>query len=230
MIFNNLQIILLLAIAANLDNLGVGISYGFQKRYIPNFSNLIIAIISAVLTFLAMIFGKWLEQVLPAWFANDLGASIIIGVGLWICWESLDRPFYLWLCRFIQSQQFTSKFILKIRRPRKNRAVINKPVFENDIPNLNTNPSICSIYPIQLGETIFLGISLSLNAIAEGLGASLAGYDPIVTSLSIGIFSYITVAIGQKIPKKIFNKFIGKLSEHLSGLLLIGIGIYELIS
>lgn len=196
MIFDKFQMLLLLAIAANLDNLGVGISYGLQRRYIPVFANLIIALISTVLTFFAMIFGQWLDRVLPVWAANDLGASIIIGVGLWVCWESLDRQ---------------------------------RPMFKNETSTLNGSGSVCCVSPIQLSETILLGISLSLNAIAGGLGASLSGYNPIATSFAIGLFSFITVALGQKLPRKIFRKSLGKLSQQISGLLLIVIGIYEIV-
>jgi len=228
MIFDKLPMLILLAIAANLDNLGVGISYGLQKRYIPVVSNLIIALISTVLTFIAMIFGQWLERVLPLWAANDLGASIIIGVGLWVCWESVERPSAKQIWQFFRSQIFHLK-VKKIFHRHPQKSNLQRPFFENDIASLNGNASVCYAAPIQLTETILLGISLSLNAIAGGLGASLSGYNPIAMSLTIGLFSYITVALGQKLPKKIFRKSLGKISQQISGLLLIGIGIYEII-
>jgi len=229
MIIDKFQMIFLLAIAANLDNLGVGISYGLQKRYIPVFSNLIIALISTVLTFFAMIFGQWLERVLPVWAANDIGASVIIGVGLWVCWESLDRPSYKQTWQFFSSQIFHLKFKKIFHKHPKNISCPQRPIFENDISSLNVSSSVCYVAPIQLTETIFLGISLSLNAIAGGLGASLSGYNSIATSLAIGVFSYITVAFGQKLPRRIFRKSLGKISQQISGLLLILIGIYEIV-
>ncbi|PZV15095.1 MAG: hypothetical protein DCF20_11810 [Pseudanabaena sp.] len=229
MIFDKFQMLLLLAIAANLDNLGVGISYGLQKRYIPVFSNLIIALISTVLTFLAMICGQWLERVLPIWAANGIGASIIIGVGLWVCWESLDRPSYKLIWQFFRSQISQVKFKKIFHRHPQNVPIHQRQMFGNNNSSVNANSSVCHVAPIQLSETILLGISLSLNAIAGGLGASLSGYNPVATSLAIGLFSYITVALGQKLPKKIFRKSLGKLSQQISGLLLILIGIYEII-
>ncbi|WP_055074983.1 manganese efflux pump [Pseudanabaena sp. 'Roaring Creek'] len=229
MIFDKFPVILLLAIAANLDNLGVGISYGMQKRYIPTVANLTIALISTVLTFLSMIFGQWLEHVLPIWAANDFGASIIIGVGVWVCWESLNRPSYQMIWRFLRCSLFQVKIKKVFHRHPQNNSLLHESGFENEISASNLNSSVCYAAPIQLWETIFLSISLSLNAIAGGLGASLSGYNPIVTSLAIGIFSYITVALGQKLPKKIFNKSLGKFSQQISGILLILIGIYEIV-
>lgn len=46
MFLEKFTIIILLAIAANLDNLGVGIAYGLRGRYISIVSNLTIALIS----------------------------------------------------------------------------------------------------------------------------------------------------------------------------------------
>ncbi len=73
-----------LALAANLDNLGVGIAYGLKRTSITPTANLLIALLAGELTFLAMAFGHWVNQVLSASMANALGAFLILGVGLWV--------------------------------------------------------------------------------------------------------------------------------------------------
>jgi putative Mn2+ efflux pump MntP len=234
-------IILLLAIAANLDNLGVGIAYGLRRRYIPALSNFAIALISAGLTLSAMLFGKWLERVLPVRVANDVGALIIIGVGIWVCWESVILPTYQWTGKFLQQAKQNKKYKHKVRPDRTLQLgqrssiedLVKRKVHSTNFENNNNIVSqrvtcLTAAYPVQLKETLLLGISLSLNAIAGGVGASLSGYDATLTSTAIGIFSYITIALGQNLSRKYFSKLLGKLSQQIAGLLLIAIGIYEI--
>ena len=97
-----------LSIAANLDNLGVGIAYGMRKTRISAVSNFLIALISAILTYLAMVFAQFLELVLPADIINELGAIIIIGVGIWVYIESEIKLVWIqlrsWFSRYFSSQ------------------------------------------------------------------------------------------------------------------------------
>ncbi len=247
MFLEKFTVIVLLAIAANLDNLGVGIAYGLRGRYISLVSNLTIALISGILTLAAMLFGKWLETFLSARLANDMGAFLIIGVGVWVCWESIIFPICLVIYKSLQKAKRGNKYSLRSQLSpslwfplsylirKKNQTQKKKGIgnfessnFENNIaPKIETY--LTGYYPVQFRETILLGISLSLNAIAGGLGASLSGYDATLTSIAIGLFSYITISLGQNLSRKYFNKLIGTLSQQISGLLLIGIGIYEML-
>lgn len=241
MILDKLAIILLLAIAANLDNLGVGVAYGLRRRYIPAISNLAIAVISGGLTLLAMLLGKWLERILPVRVANDVGAFIIIGVGIWVCWESVILPSCLWIGKFLRQAKQNNKYKRKamrgiVLRPSQQDLVPENSQRAAHLTNCDNNhhmvaeSAACVVtpYPVQLRETMLLGISLSLNAIAGGVGASLSGYDATLTSTAIGVFSYITIAIGQNLSRNYFSKLLGKLSQQVAGLILIAIGIYEL--
>ncbi len=49
---------LLIALSCNLDNVGVGISYGARGIKIPFVTNLFIALITGTGTLLAMVLGK----------------------------------------------------------------------------------------------------------------------------------------------------------------------------
>jgi len=51
-----------LGLAANLDNFGVGVSYGVQKIRIPFLSNFSIALLSGVVTFISVLSGHLLSQ------------------------------------------------------------------------------------------------------------------------------------------------------------------------
>jgi putative Mn2+ efflux pump MntP len=74
--------------ATNLDNMGIGVAYGLKRKAIPFLYNLIIAFISALVTFFAVISGGWLRQYISQNFADLSGGILIIFLGLYTLWQS----------------------------------------------------------------------------------------------------------------------------------------------
>lgn len=81
---------------------------------------------------------------------------------------------------------------------------------------------------ISWKESIPLGLALSLNALTNGFGAGISGISTTWTTISVGLFSFITVDLGIRAGYKISQTWIGKYANQISGLLLIVIGIYEI--
>lgn len=159
-------------------------------------------------------FGKWLEQVLSVQAASSLGAVILIGVGIWIYYETAIQHFGSAIRRKLNqflrptafspcSAQDPRSLHQSVRADRKQRK------------------------SITWRETLVLGVSLALNAMAGGVGASLSGYHPGSTSSAIGIFSYLTIYFGQKLSGTYLSKWLGTFAQKGAGILLILIGIYE---
>ncbi|WP_210468359.1 manganese efflux pump [Sporosarcina sp. 6E9] len=171
--------ILLISIAANIDNLGISVSYGLKANRIPFTTNIIIAIISAICTFISITAGQLLSNYLSNSTANFVGGFLIVCLGLWII--------------------ITSK---------------------NKVPSRVIN--------IGWKESIFLGSLLGLNCLTIGFGAGITGIPPLYASLSIGLFSIISISIGITIGNKIGNTLFGKYSNSFAGSLLIFIGFYEI--
>lgn len=73
---------ILFSIAANIDNIVIGIAYGVNKINIKISSNLLIAAITTIGTFIAMYIGKFLSHIISYNTANILGSSIIILLGI----------------------------------------------------------------------------------------------------------------------------------------------------
>lgn len=218
--------LIILALAANLDNLGVGIAYGLKRTYITPSANLLIALLAAELTFLAMAFGQWLSQVLSASMANDLGASLILGVGFWVSFESSLQPL-CWRCSRWFWQSCLHR-LLHFLHPTGRPAQDSKR-FEGTPPEHSLSRAQSRQQPraTSLQETLVLGFSLALNAIASGFGASLSGYNALLTSLAIGSFSYLTIEIGQSVSQSYFSPTLGPLAQKAAGFMLIAIGLYE---
>jgi putative Mn2+ efflux pump MntP len=74
-------------------------------------------------------------------------------------------------------------------------------------------------------EALVLGAALSLNNVASGVGAGLAGIPPLATTLLAGAFSLICVASGSFAGHVVGRLLLGRQAPLVSGLALVGIGI-----
>jgi putative Mn2+ efflux pump MntP len=79
--------LLLIGLAANLDNLGVGAAYGVRRIRIPILSNLVIAGIAFAFTLISVWAGDYTSQFLSRTTANWIGAVLLMGVGLYTLFQ-----------------------------------------------------------------------------------------------------------------------------------------------
>ncbi|ABY93234.1 MAG: Sporulation protein YtaF [Caldanaerobacter subterraneus] len=192
-------IILGLAISASIDNFGVGLSYGIRNIRISFFSNAIIAIIAFLFSISGIIFGKWLNSVLPGSLSIFVGAFLLFIIGL---------------------------RIILLAVPRKS---VNKKVRQskyNSIKDILESPEIVDLDKsgeISLIEAILLGIALSANALTNGLGAGILSFSPFTISLTTSIGSFISVWVGVKLGKRVAEIRIGSFTLSQFGTLISGI-------
>ncbi|MGG6314272.1 sporulation membrane protein YtaF [Paenibacillus macerans] len=199
----SLLAVIAIGLASNLDNAGVGIAYGVRKIHIPWYSNLAIAIISLLATLVSGLFGSWLSSWIHPWVGQMLGTIVIVGVGIWV----LLQP-----------------FIEKKPVPPDNGT--------NPLTRLLRNPEEAdkdSSKSISLGESILLGIALAMNALAGGFNAGITQLNIWYTSVSVGIFSYLLLALCAGFGEKYAAEKFGNRATVISGLLLILIGIHQLL-
>ncbi|WP_060207653.1 manganese efflux pump MntP family protein [Sporosarcina koreensis] len=76
--------ILIIAVAANIDNLGISMAYGLRANRIPFRYNLIISLISTVCAFVSIFAGSMLSDILSRSTSNLIGGILLIGLGLWV--------------------------------------------------------------------------------------------------------------------------------------------------
>jgi len=79
----------ILSISSNLDTFTVSVSYGMHKIKLPLSSNLLIAIITSIGTFLSMLFGSFLENILPNSISNFIGGISLVLIGTWLLISSI---------------------------------------------------------------------------------------------------------------------------------------------
>ena len=190
--------ILIIGIAANLDNLGISVSYGIKSQRIPLLSNILIALVSALFAFIAMTAGSLLSSYFPIIIANTIGGILIICLGIWC---------------IVTSPTLTKKQAIQDEKTR--------------IPGL---PTFNQVKSIGFKESFFLGLILAINCLTIGFSAGMTGVSSLSTSISIGIFSIISISLGVKLGNKVGNTPFGKYSNEIAGLLLISIGIIEILN
>lgn len=82
------------SLSSNLDNLVVGIAYGIKKVKIGIISNIIIAFVTSIGTYLSMLDGSYISKFLPRSFANAFGALVIIILGIYFIFQSVSKLIY----------------------------------------------------------------------------------------------------------------------------------------
>ncbi|MFF2091180.1 manganese efflux pump MntP family protein [Paenibacillus sp. NPDC058174] len=178
--------VVMIGLASNIDNLGIGVSFGTRSTKIPILSNLLIAVVGMAAAYISITMGHLISGYMSPRHANFFGGIIIMALG-------------------VRSIRFKAS------------------------AKVESSPLVLGDYEKQISwrESISLGLALSLNCLATGFGAGVSGVSPVMTAISVGVFSLITVALGVRIGHQISKSWIGKYSSLIGGLMLIAIGLYE---
>jgi putative sporulation protein YtaF len=203
---NYLQIILFV-ISSSSDNFIVGLSYGMQKIKINFFNNFIIALISGIGTLIAMLSGSLLTKYIPAQFCKVIGSLILIILALYFIANSFKK---------------------KDLKVDVDKGRINNVKYYDDILEKPELVDVNDSKSIELGESFILGIALSLNNIGIGIGASILGMNPFITSGLSFVFSMVFIQIGRSLGEVCFSKYFSKTAQIISGLIILLLGIYGL--
>ncbi|SFB44137.1 sporulation membrane protein YtaF [Clostridium frigidicarnis] len=197
----------LLAFAASLDSLAVGVVYGCNKIKV-GFKNLtIISAITALGTFLAMILGYFISSIISESVSNIIGALLLICLGIW---------FLIPVFRKEASEKN------EIRKT--NDVHVYKDILDN--PELADSDSS---HTIDTKECVYLSIALSLNNLGIGISASISGINPFIATLLTFFIGMIFFVCGMYFGRKCFSKIFGKYCNLISALLIIVLGCIELL-
>lgn len=200
----------LFALSANIDSFTVGISYGIKKMKISPLSTILIALIATTGTFLSMLLGKFIIKFMSENTANIIGSVSLILMGIWFIIDASIKEH----CE-------------------RNKKLCNA---ENNLlpyKNLLDNPEIVDIDNsgyIDVKESIFLAFALTINNVGVGIGASITGINIFLATIFTLILSTIGLLAGCIIGNSYLSKFFGKFAPFISGISIIILGIYELIS
>ena len=197
---------ILLAFSSSIDSLIIGIAYGVKQIRIKLIINLVISIIVTLTTFLAMCLGHLICDYIPTGICNYIGSSLLIIVGLYILWDYYKK---------------------KHKHTEENLVEFINSLDYDEIVDLNKTADINGSGNIEISEAITLALSLSINNLALGIGASISGISIFLTTILTFVFSIITMSIGLKLGSWYLSKIFGEYSPLFSAIIIIAMGIFE---
>jgi putative Mn2+ efflux pump MntP len=83
LIFDRVTSTLLFGLAANTDNLTIGVAYGMKHRWIRWQQNFIIAVVTTLITLVAMALGRQIREILPSGMPDILGGTLLLVFAAW---------------------------------------------------------------------------------------------------------------------------------------------------
>ncbi|HLR74775.1 MAG TPA: sporulation membrane protein YtaF [Virgibacillus sp.] len=198
--------LLFLVIAVSLDGFGVGMTYGMRKIHVPLAALAIIMLCSGCVVLLSMTIGHLLSSFISPHVTTQLGGFILLILGCFALYNIRRSKTAPNSTNNNQKKKPTFKTILST----PDRADLDKSGI------------------ITINEALLLGIALALDAFGAGLGASMLGYSPLLTTISIalmsGLFVYGGIKTGMLLLK---NKFMQKMT-FVPPLLLITLGLINI--
>ncbi len=213
----NLLSILAFAVSSSFDNVGVGVAYGMRGVCIPFLSNLVIAAMNGSGTLVSMLAGTSATRFLESGVSSVLGGSIMICTGVWVFIDWMRHP----------------------RRPgsieedmvERSRSLAGKS-FPDMVWAIFRNPFIthpqCS-GSMKAVETLLIGSGLTMTNLVTGLAAGMLGVD--VAGLTVASFlsNLVAMQLGTSAGASRALRRLGHASGAISGVLLAGIGLAEMV-
>lgn len=204
---------LLLLLATNLDNLGVGMALGTRKVRVPFVSNLIIALVTSGGTCLSLVAGRWLTKFLAPATAQVIGAVMIAATGLWVLSQELVRAHRKGKERIRErgeeARQLAGRGVGRLKE------VLEKPLLADADYSGH----------IDMKEACFLGVALALNNFVAGAGAGVCGLDMALACGAVLVFSLAFLWLGIRFGQRCLSQWAGERAGLAGGLLLVAIGI-----
>lgn len=193
--------VLLFSLSANVDSFTVGIAYGMKDIKVDYKSNILIALITSLGTFISMALGLFTKQFIKPEILSVIGCIVLIILGIFMIMNTLKTK--------KQIDEEEVKYTDILIKPHK--ADKDKSGY------------------IDIKESITLGLALSLNNFGLGIGASATGLSLYLTTGATFIISILCIVSGVEIGKKCLSCRLRKYADLISGLIIIFIGLYELI-
>ncbi|SEO82309.1 putative sporulation protein YtaF [Amphibacillus marinus] len=205
----NILSLIILAVAVSLDSLMVSFGYGLKKLRLPANVVVWIGICSGVIFGLSMMLGQLLTLVLTEQFTRYLGAACLFGLGCY-SFFTFDQP--------EPKRQVQRKYRFEL----KSIGLVIEILKQPSLADLDHSGHISGV------ETFWLALALSIDAVAAGMGASLAGVS-LWASVVISVTTMLFLTLGIRLGEKCAIKALPSLIRYLPGLLLIMLAISRLI-
>lgn len=207
---------LLLSMALSADAFAIGIACELRGIRTSITARLVICFVSAVITAAAVFLGSVISDFLPLWVGNLIGIIMLFALGVYVIYGAFSE---------------------KAEKPPKPRRenILTLAVKPLGITiSIIRNPAECDIdrsSAVDFAEACYIGIALSADSFAAGLGAGAGGGSEVLIPVMCGIFQLIFLCCGAKIGKKFYgiNNIKQKYFNIASGIILIIIAVFRIL-
>lgn len=200
-----------IASSLSIDAFTAGFAYGSKKIRIPMSSVQIINLVCCLIIGLSLFMGHILRPVLPEGLANGIAFAVLFCIGLVKLLDGIVKTIirkHTSLDKAIKFSLFDLKFILRLYA-------------DPEAADKDTSSHISAT------EAVVLAISLSLDGMAVGFAAALAGVNPWALIGWSLVTNTVAIVLGRKLGHGLASKVPFNIT-WLAGLVLMALGISHL--
>ncbi len=200
---------ILLAVSLSMDALGIGISYGLRKVRVATLPKVIISLISLIFTALAIGIGNVIALILPDQLAKLIGSAMLVVLGVIIIVQALSG-----------SDSNESK---KKPTPKTWSWTIKSLGVSIRITRAPVDNDIDKAPAINVKESLYLGVALSIDSFGAGISSAVAGVNSFLVPVLVGLCQFVFLSLGLYCGSKLtaIQKLKSNFFMFLSGTILI---------
>lgn len=211
LMFFSLSKMILLLIALSVDAFAASFAYGADKVKIPPLSAVIIAFISDFLLIFSLLLGNLFKAYIPVSVTTAVSFFILFAIGIIKLFDSSIK-------KKIRDNRFSSKELhISFKHLRFILTIYAKPEEAN----------VTDIEILSPTEALSLGIALSLDSAAAGIGAASSEFPILLTAIMAFVIGIAAVFFGSLIGRGISAKTNFNFSI-IGGILLIILALTKL--
>jgi putative sporulation protein YtaF len=196
--------IFFIALANNLDNVGVRVAYSIQGIRISTLLNIWISVITFVISFSAAYSGTIVAGFLTRRLCSFIAMAILSTIGLWL----ITMPWIKTACdiKSDQGNKSVCRILMKLE-------------------NADRDDS----KHIDFKEATLLGIALSLNNVGGGISAGMLGLNSFWMGFLSAVLSFLALWSGNYFADFFVRWNLTNKASVAAGIILIAIGIEQII-
>lgn len=203
---------ILFVTALSTDALIASLAYGSNKIKIPFVSVQVITFLCTGILGISLLIGAFLKPFLPTEFLKGISFTILFFLGIMRLLDNIIKALidkYTIINKQIKFSMLNLNFILNIYADPKGADIDESKI-------------------LSPREALSLGIALSFDSLAAGVGAGLGNVNIIAALLASLLFSTAAIKCGEMIGNKLSDKVPFQLS-WLSGIILIALAVVRLL-
>ncbi len=200
---------ILLAVSLSMDALGIGISYGLRRVRVATLPKVIISLISLIFTVLAIGIGNVIALILPEPLAKLIGSAMMVVLGVIIIVQALSER--------------NSSENKKNPTPKTWSWTIKSLGVSIKITRAPVADDINKAPAINVKESLYLGVALSIDSFGAGISSAVAGVNSFLVPILVGLCQFVFLSLGLYCGSKLtaIQKLNSNFFMLLSGTILI---------